>query len=69
MHNTIDASARITIPHNAARQLPRAVVMPAVQVSVHPNGLHPIEAVEAWHKHRHEDIHLTDILADEVLTI
>ena len=64
MHNTIDASARMTISHSVARQLPRTVVMPVVQVSVHPIGLHPIEAVKAWHKHTHEEMSLSDILAE-----
>lgn len=44
--------------------------MPVVSVVVHPHGLHPIEAVKAWHKRTHEDMTLDEILEErEVLNV
>ena len=38
--------------------------MPVVSVVVHPSGLHPIEAVKAWHKHTEEGMSLDTILEE-----
>ena len=38
--------------------------MPLVSVMVHPLGLHPVEAIRAWHKHTQEGMSLTDIIAE-----
>ena len=38
--------------------------MVRVEVTVHKRGLHPFEAVKAWHKHQHEDMSIDAILAE-----
>ena len=36
--------------------------MPVVSVAVHPDGLHPIEAVKAWHKRTYDEITVDQII-------
>ena len=36
--------------------------MPVLRVAIHPMGLHPVEAVKAWHKHVNDGMSLDDIL-------
>ena len=38
--------------------------MPVLQVSIHPMGLHPVEAVKAWHKHVNDGMRFADILQE-----
>ena len=38
--------------------------MPVLRVSIHPMGLHPVEAVKAWHKHLNDGMSLDDILQE-----
>ena len=38
--------------------------MPVFEVTVHPNGLHPIEAVKAWRKHVEQGMSLDTIIAE-----
>ena len=39
-------------------------VMVAVTVVVHPQGLHPIEAVAAWFKHCNEDMSIDQVIQE-----
>ena len=39
-------------------------VMVAVTVVVHPQGLHPIETVSAWLKHRRGDMSIDQIIQE-----
>ncbi len=44
--------------------------MPVIQVHLHPNGLHPIEAIKAWHMHENEGLSLDEIIGGgEVLNL
>ena len=45
-------------PHFSSRSM---VVAPVV---VHPRGLHPMEALRAWHLHREEGLPLTEVQAE-----
>ncbi len=38
--------------------------MPVVSFALHPKGLHPIEAVKAWHKWKEQEMSLDDILEE-----
>ena len=38
--------------------------MPVVSMTVHPDGLHPIEAVKAWHKHTQEGMSVDQVIAE-----
>ena len=38
--------------------------MPVLRVSVHPMGLHPVEAVKAWQKHSSDGMSLDEILKE-----
>ena len=42
--------------------------MPTVHVTVHPRGLHPTEAVRAWHLHVEEGMGIRDV-CDEVVNM
>ena len=42
--------------------------MPTVQVTVHPRGLHPVEAARAWQLHKEEGMRLEDV-CDEVVNM
>ena len=44
--------------------------MPTVDVTVHPDGLHPFAAVKAWHKSVEEGLSIDQIIAEgEVLAL
>lgn len=44
--------------------------MPVLQIAVHPMGLHPVEAVKAWHKHSSDGMSLDAIISEgEVLNL
>ena len=44
--------------------------MPVVNVTVHPDGLHPFAAVKAWHKNMEEGFSIDQIIAEgEVLAL
>ena len=44
--------------------------MPVVNVTVHPDGLHPLAAVKAWHKSVEEGLSIDQIIAEgEVLAL
>ena len=40
--------------------------MPTVHVTVHPRGLHPMEAVRAWHLHVEEGMGIRDVCCEVV---
>ena len=42
--------------------------MPTVHVTVHPRGLHPTEAVRAWHLHVEDGMGIRDV-CDEVVNM
>ena len=42
--------------------------MPTVHVTVHPRGLHPVEAARAWQLHKEEGMRLDDV-CDEVVNM
>ena len=42
--------------------------MPTVHVTVHPRGLHPTEAVLAWHLHTEEGMSIRDV-CDKVVNM
>ena len=42
--------------------------MPTVHVTVHPRGLHPAEAVRAWHLHVEDGMGIRDV-CDEVVNM
>ena len=44
------------------------VAMPTVHVTVHPRGLHPTEAVRAWHLHVEDGMGIRDV-CDEVVNM
>ena len=41
--------------------------MPVVNVTVHPSGLHPLEAVKAYHKWQEEGMSLDEVISEGVL--
>ena len=48
----------------------RQVAMPQVTVTIHPNGLHPIEAVKAFYKRSAEHMSLDEIVEEgELMSI
>ena len=52
--------------HLLAQRAPAALrrAMPVVSVTVRPDGLHPIEAIKAWHKRTCEGLAVDKILAE-----
>jgi hypothetical protein len=38
--------------------------MPVVSVTVHPDGLHPLEAIRAHHKLKEDGMSLDDIISE-----
>ena len=62
---------RVGGAHLLAQRAPAALrrAMPVVSVIVRPDGLHPIEAIKAWHKRTCEGFTVDKILAEGALDV